>query len=332
MKPLLTLLLLLSGLASAGELVPVLMPDGGAGIGFDDLGYAPTYKKVIVPGGRTGRIFLVDPYSKKAGPYGRFSAEKDYQGGHGEGVTSAVEGSGLLFGTDRNTESVAAVDPKSGKEVSRSKLRGHPDYVRFVPGLREVWVSEPDNEKIEIFSLSAKGELKSEAEIAVPGGPEFLLIDSSRGRAYCNTWKDETLAVDLKSRTIAARWNNGCVGSRGLALDENKGFLIVGCEEGKAVVLDAGKDGKTLSTLSSGKGVDVIAYAPSLGHLYLPGADSATMAVMSLDAKGKLGLIRVVATAKHSHCVTADAQAGAWVCDPDHGRMLYLKDESAPVR
>lgn len=322
-------------LAAQPGLLPVPMPGGGAGIGFDDLGYAAALGKVLVPGGRTGRIFLVDPKTGKITALGGFSSEKDYQGGHGEGVTSADEGRGLIFGSDRNAVAVHAVDAKTGEVVVTAKLGGGPDYVRYVSPTDEVWVSEPNKERIEIFSLTTADKapaLTAAGTIFVPGGPESLIIDATRSRAYTHTWGGETLALDLKQRRIVARWKNGCSGSRGIALDEKRGWLFAGCDEGKAVVLDAGRGGAILSSVSAGAGVDVIAYNPALRHLYLPGADSATMAVLAVSDAGRLSLVRSVKTAQGAHCVAADASGGAWVCDPNHGRLLFLEDSEKSAR
>ena len=310
-----------------GAAVAVPMP-GGGGIGFDDLGFAPGLKKIIAPGGRTGKIFLVDPATRKVSSLGGFTAGSDYKGGHGEGVTSADEGRGLLFGTDRNLGAVVAVDPKTGKVVATAKLSGGPDYVRYVPSTGELWVTEPDSKKIEIFSFSSDQKISMEktGEIAVPGGPESLVIDETRNRAYTHTWKDESLAIGLKSRSIEARWPNRCKSSRGIALDPRRAFLFAGCDEGKAVVLDAAHDGRILSSLEAGRGVDVIAYAEGARHLYLPGAESATMAILGVSDAGELKLLRTVKTARGAHCAAADGSGGAWVCDPDHGRLLFIKD------
>ncbi|HXT00207.1 MAG TPA: hypothetical protein VN915_06000 [Elusimicrobiota bacterium] len=331
------LLSVVASSASAKDLdsTSVPMPGGGAGIGFDDLGYAPGLNKMLVPGGRTGRLFLVDPGTRKVSSVGGFTPEKDYKRGHGEGVTSADEGRGLLFGTDRNRGAVVAVDPKTGAALASAKLSGGPDYVRYAAPTGELWVSEPSAEKIELFTLSggtAALTIAKAGEISVPGGPESLVIDAARGRAYAHTWKGESLAIGLKSRAVEARWANGCTGSRGIALDETRGFLFAGCDEGKAVVLDAAHGGKVLSSLESGKGVDVIAYSERLRHLYLPGADSATMAIIAVGDDGTLKLLKTLKTAKGAHCAAADESGGAWVCDPDAGRLLYFKDGGGASR
>src|SRR5213079_2615117 len=101
-----------------------------------------------------------------------------------------------------------------------------------------------------------------------------LVIDGAGGRAYTHLWSGTSVVIDIKSRSIIARWPNQCDGSRGIAYDERSHFLFAGCAEGKAVVMDAAHDGKVLSTAPSGSGVDIIDYDPARRHLYLPGARS----------------------------------------------------------
>jgi len=122
------------------------------------------------------------------------------------------------------------------------------------------------------------------------------------------------------------RWANGCAGSRGIALDAERGFLFAGCAEGKAVVLDVNRKGAILSTLSAGAGVDIIAYSPRLKHLYLPGGTSETMAILEVSKAGKLSLLATVKTARGAHCAAADDLHQVWICDPDRGRLLLVGD------
>ncbi len=310
---------------------PIALPDGAPGIGFDDLRWAPGLRKVLAPAGRTGKLDLVDPATHAVTAIAGFSAEAKYGGGHDDSVTSADEGAGLLFATDRTKQSLSVVDPASASIKSSTKLATEPDYVRFVGKTGEVWVTEPDGEQIEIFKLDG-GALKSIARIKVPGGPESLVIDGVRGRAYSNLWKSATVAIDVEKRAIVEHWENGCGGSRGLALDEKRGFLFVGCAEGRAVTLDAAHGGKVLSSEKSATGVDIIDYGPSLAHLYVPGGKSAAMTVFAVAPSGALGRLGEVPTAAGAHCVVADDRAQAWVCDPSHGRLLLVEDRFGEVK
>jgi hypothetical protein len=262
-----------------------------------------------------------------------FSKEAKYAGGHGAGTTSADEAGNLLVATDRNERKVLVVDPAKAAIVGGAKLAAGPDYVRWVASRREVWVTEPNAQQIEVFTLAATGELGLAATIKVPGGPESLVIDATRGRAYTHQWGDVSHSIDLGTRAIVGTWKNGCKGSRGIALDEARGYLFVGCDEGKAVVLDVAHDGKRLSSLEPGvNGVDVIAYNPTLAHLYLPGEDSKTMAILGVGAGGALGTLAIAPTAAGAHCVSEDDRGGAWVCSPDEGKLLYYNDTLPAAR
>lgn len=305
----------------------VELPGGSPGIGFDDLRFAPSLGVVLVPAGRSGFLDLVDPTSGKVTSIPGFSESGKWGGGHGQGVTSADEGAGLLFATDRTSGDLVLIDPKTGKIVSRTKLGGPPDYVRFVPATKELWVTEPDSERIEIFAFGNDGipTARSVGVIPVKGGPESLVIDSKHGRAYSHLWDGKTVAIDIAGRSVVATWKNGCRGSRGIALDEGRGQLFVGCAEGKAVVLSAA-DGRELSTASSGDGVDIIDYDSGSRRLFLPGGKSATMAIFDVSAEGKLSLIRIVPTAEGSHCVAAAPKGTSFVCDPKKGRLLVFRN------
>ncbi|HZE88449.1 MAG TPA: hypothetical protein VE404_02820 [Verrucomicrobiae bacterium] len=312
---------------------PFPLPGASGSIGFDDLAFVPKLKRVVIPAGRAGSLYLIDPATKAADPVTGFSAEAPGKTGHGEGVTSADFGRGLLFTTDRTTKKLDVVDPFSKKIVSSAPLSGGPDYVRWVEKTEELWVTEPEDDRIEIFSLPAGAAPVPEhkAFLKVPGGPESLVIDGDH--AYTNLWEDATIALDVKERSIAGHWPNGCKGSRGLALDAKRGFLFVGCAEGRAAVLDARHGGKLLDATSAGDGVDIISFDPGLSHLYFPGGKSATMAILGVADSGKLSLLGTVKTAEGSHCVVADDQHQAWVCDPKAGGLLLVADtlpEAAP--
>ena len=326
-------LLCIGMLAASGALTPtpLELPGGAGGIGFDDMGFAPSLRKVLVPAGRSGNLDLVDPDNKQVTAIGGFSSRKSFGGGHGQGVTSADGGRGLLFATDRDAKRLDVIDSPTQSVIATASLASGPDYVRYVSTTGEVWVTEPGAERIEVFSLPRSGVPKpTHAEfISIPGGPESLIVDNKRGRAYTHLWTDTTVAIDLKSRGIAARWKNGCRGSRGVAIDDARGLLFVGCEEGKLSVLDL-TTGAQLGSASSGSGVDIIAYNPHLGHAYLPGEESATMAIIGISATGSAKVLDTVKTVEGAYCVAADDRGNAYVCDPRGGRVLLIADTLSP--
>jgi hypothetical protein len=323
-----TLVVALALAAAAEALSPIALPGADGPVGFDDLRFSTELRRVVVPAGRTGRVVLVDPEDHATEAIAGFSSSRRAGRGHGESTTSADTGEGLVFASDRTRQELVVADPKAKKIVTRVKLGGGPDYVRWVAPLREVWVTEPGKKVVETFRLEggAAPKLTRTGTIAVPDGPESLEIDAGRRRAYANTWHDVTMEIDLQSRKVSAQWKNGCGGARGLALDPRRGFVFVGCDEGKAVALDAGHDGKVVGEARSGNGVDVIAYAADLSHLYVPGADAADLTIVGVASDGALTVLGKFPTAHEAHCVTADDRKNAYVCDPEHGRLLALRD------
>jgi DNA-binding beta-propeller fold protein YncE len=275
----------------------------------------------MAPGGRTGNLALVDAATHKVTAISGFGADPLYFGGHGQGPTSVDEGGGFLFVTDRTTRKLALVDPAGRRIVSTVGLGASPDYVRFVAATSELWVTEPDAEQLEVFSLSGS-QLARATAISTLGGPESLVIDRTRDRAYTHLWGGATVSIDVHSRTIVETWGNGCIRSRGIALDEARGFLFAGCDEGRGTTLDVANGGATLGNLTVGSGVDVIDYSPLLMRLYLPGKDAGTMAIADVSVTGSLSLRSTVPTLGGAHCVTADDRGNAWVCDPDNGELL----------
>jgi len=312
---------------TSDRFTPVPLPGANGGIGFDDLTFAPRLGRLVAPAGRTGKLDLIDPATREAVAVDGFATTEGHARGHEQGTTSADEGGAFIFAIDRTTKRLDVVDPKQRKIVANAPLGGSPDYVRWVESTREVWVTEPDNDRIEIFAVAGTPPKPSHAAfIKVDGGPESLVIDNKRQRAFTHLWKASSVAVDLHSRSTIATWHNGCSGSRGIALDESRGFLFAGCSEGKAFTIDVDHDGKPIGSATTGNGVDVIAYSASLKHLYVPGAASATMTILDVKDTGELVTLATLPTAKGAHCVAADDQGGVWVCDPEEGRILYLKD------
>ena len=166
----------------------------------------------------------------------------------------------------------------------------------------------------------------------MPEAPESLVVDPASHRAYTNTFHDETIAIDVDSRSVAARWPNHCRGARGLALDAARGLLFVGCDEGKAVALDVAHGGTRTGEAKAGDGVDVIAYSPRLGHLYVPAAQGANLTVLGVGSRGELVPLGTLATAPEAHCAAADDRGNVYVCDPQKGRLLVFRDGYPPSR
>jgi hypothetical protein len=231
-----------------------------------------------------------------------------------------------LYVTDRTRGTLVAVDPGAKSIEGGTALSAEPDYVHFVESTHELWVTEPAADRIEVFKLDADGVPVSDGFISVENGPESIVVDAARGRVYTHRWQKSTVAIDVATRAIVAEWPNGCMASRGIALDEARGWLFSGCHEGTAAVLDVEHDGAIISMFARGSGFDVIGYDPVLRHLDLAGGSCGCLIMLGVTSQGQLQLLERVEAPSSTHCVTADDAHHAWVCDPVGGRLLRVDD------
>jgi hypothetical protein len=305
--------------------IPIALPGGEGGIGLDDLGYSATLNRVLVPGGRTGKLFLVDPSNNAVSAISGFGTAKGYSGGHRDGITSVSEGEGLLFVTDRTSRELCIVDPKKKSIVSRAPLGASPDYVRWIDPTHEIWVTEPESTRFEVFRLE-EGKPPHAVHVtavAIEGrGPESMVPDLRHRRAYTNV-AGGTAAIDMRLHSPTALWDNQCNGASGIALDAARGFLFVACFQGGVRVLDLAS-GAIVDSTQLGAGVDIISYSPELEHLYVPSGRTQTLTILSVSNGGKLTPLGEIHGTADSHSVAAAGKV--FLSDQVKGRLLTVTD------
>jgi hypothetical protein len=311
---------------AGGGVTSIALPNGAPGIGFDDLQWARKIHKVLAPAGRSGTLDLVDPDTLAVEVVEGFSKSDSFSSGsHGAGTTSADEAGSVILALDHESQSLRLVDPTTRSIKQTGPVSASPDYVRFVAQTGEAWVTQPFT-GIEVLTVPASGAPEHSATIDISGGPEGLVIDSKRGRAYTNSFTGQTYAVELASRKVVETWPNGCGLSLGLALDVERGFVIVACQAGSVVVLDAANAGAKLGELKQGAGLDVLSYDPGLHHLYVQGSSSGDLGIVGISAKGEPTLLGTLKTTEGSSTSTTDENGRIFVADPAAGALLVVRD------
>jgi DNA-binding beta-propeller fold protein YncE len=311
------------------------LPGTTGPIYFDDMVYDAKLGKVLIPANETGKLVLIDPSTRKVQDIAGFTPQKNASG-QMEGITSITTGRDVLFTTNRGALSLSVIDPTSGSIISSTAVMSIPDYVRYISATGEVWVTESAMGQIEVFSLPAGKNTAPvhSGVIPVPDGPESLVIDKLNGLAYTNRpGKGLTEVINVFTHNIVKEWGNGCSQARGLALDEKNGFLFVACQEGKIVILDTNNGGAQLTSQTFGGDLNLISYNPSLQHLYLPSSASALLVIFKVaktvngsQINATLSELGTADTALGSGCVISDDHNNIWVCDPNHGQVLLIRD------
>jgi hypothetical protein len=327
------------GAAPKTDTIP--MPGGETGIGFDDLIYSTRLHRMLVPGGWTGRVNLVNPDTLEVTSISGFSAEASWtEGDDTKGVGCVDEGNGLVFVGDRTTWEVGVVDPAQRKILTKVKLAGYPDYLRYVESTGELWVSEPLAGQIEVMKGAKDGNPVQDALIPFPGGlalaPQALVIDQTRGLALTmHLAKGEVVAIDVKARQELGPWPTGCASSHGLvAIDEKRGYLFPGClDKARVAVLDLNNGGALLDSFELGAGSALVAFSSKLNHFYLRGDPGTPLAFLGVSNGGKLRHLStfdmtfaVPQKPAKAHCLAADDLGGVWSCDSYAGTILRYRD------
>jgi hypothetical protein len=318
----------------AGQPQTISLTEHARDLDLDDMLYFKALRRVVVPGAQTGNLHLIDPTSNQVTAV---SVVKPSDGDEG-GVTSAALDGKLLFTADVGAGEVAIVDLPKSMVVGRAKMAGKADYMRLSASTNELWITEPREEgRIEIFSI-VHGQhpgLTRAAVIAVPGGPEALVLDESAGVAFTNTFGDKTMMINIKDRSIRESWSNGCGeykrmahGARGLAYDESAHILYVACMQGKVIGLDVHDHGKIVANVDADPSVDMIAFNANTHHLFVPSTVKGVLTVFAANKQGALTKIAQYATAVGSHCVITNGDDQAYACDPQHGQVIVIADST----
>jgi DNA-binding beta-propeller fold protein YncE len=296
---------------------------------MDYIAYDRANRRVWVPAGNTGSVYVIDVADDRIRRIEGFpTAEVERRGRKRTVGPSAVAlGGGVAYIGNRGDSSVCAVDAASLERGACVKLDTMPDGLAYVAATREVWVTTPRANSLVI--LDASGGLASIARktnVALPGQPEGYAVDDGRGLFYTNLEdKDQTLVLDLRSHAVSQTWLPGCGsdGPKGLAIDTAARVLFVACSD-KVLALDAAHEGKKLSSLDVGDGLDNIDYLPPRHALYAAAARAGTLTVATVDAAGALTAATVVATAPGARNAVATVEGAAYATDSPEGKVLVV--------
>ncbi len=329
-------------------------------VSFNELTYDSQLRRVIIPAAETGQVALVNPADQQVQLISGFSRQADIANPIIGATSVAVEG-GFLFGLDQATKSIKTIQLSTGVMISSTPVQAAPEYIRFVSATNELWVTEKSLHQIEVFSVSEDEPpvLQSTGIISVPNGPEGLAVDDLRGLAFTNR-PDQSLTdvIQVMTHSVIAQWGSGCSSAKGMALDENDGYLFVACQEGKLVVMDINNDGFQVTSQNFGGDLGAVAYNPALHHAYLPSGVSGVVAVFQLQNQpvmpestvatgvtpegnsgvtsgptpvlhinASLRLLGSADTAINAKCVATDENNNIWVCDPNNGQVFTIHDD-----
>lgn len=209
------------------------------------------------------------------------------------------------FATSGGTGEVVVFDLENLKTVGKIKAGENPDAIYYDPSSKNVFAFNGKSKDISVIDPVG---MKTLGKVDVGGKPEFATGDGT-GHIYFNVEdKNEMQVLDTKTNQIVAHYPLApCEEPTGLSRDPQMGSLIVGCGNGKAVIVNP-KNGKVLQTFVVGDGVDATAF-DSRRKLDYISAGEGTLTV--LEAR-RTGFTKVadVKTAPSARTLAVDEKTG----------------------
>ena len=319
------------------QLRPINLPGASGQVALDYFAYDRETGKVWVPASNTGSVDVIDGATDAVSHVTGFATGEIERRGRKivVGPTSATVGDGVIYIGNRGDATLCAIDARTlarGECVPVSVDRTvTPDGVVYVAATREIWVTlrtkSGDNtpaKSLEIFDASDPNHLKPKTKIPLDGLAEGYAVDNHRGLFYTNIEDTgSTVAIDVRTHKIIAKWNPGSSDLQGLALDTARHFLFVACGD-HVVNLDAAHDGKILDSLQTGAGLDNIDYSPDAKILYAAASQAATLSIAEVGDDGKFHLKATVPTVKGARGVVAARGETAYFIDPAEGCIVKV--------
>ena len=147
---------------------------------------------------------------------------------------------------------------------------------------------------------------KIDEPIKLGGSPEFLAADGS-GKVFINIMnKNNVEAVDLKQRKVIATWPVAPGGTPvGMAIDPGSHHLFIGCRKPQMLVEMSTTDGKVLSSVPIGAGVDATGFLD--GQAVASTADGNL--TIAAEKGGKLEVVQTVKTSQGARTLGIDTAA-----------------------
>jgi hypothetical protein len=138
------------------------------------------------------------------------------------------------------------------------------------------------------------------------GKPEFGVADPKAGRVYDNLEdKNQVAVIDTKTHEVVNHWPTA-PGEEpsGMAIDVAHHRLFPGCGNKLMLMMDS-TDGKVVSSVPIGAGVDATAFDPGT-QLAFSSCGDGTVTIAHEDAPDKLTIVQVLKTEPRAKTMTLD--------------------------
>ena len=265
---------------------------GGDG-GWDYLTYDPAGKRLFISRGT--RVMVVDP--AKGSVIGEIP---NTPGIHGIALAQDLNKG---FTSNGRENSVTVFDLKTLKETDRIKIEGeNPDAILYDPASKRIFTFNGRSKNATVIDATNN---KVVGTVPLDGKPEFGVADG-KGMVFVNIEdKGELTSIDARKAAVLNTWPiTGCEEPSGLAMDQKNRRLFPVCGNKVMAVVNA-DNGKVVTTIPIGQGVDAAGFDPSTNLAFASNGDG-TLTVVHEDSADKYSVVSNAPTQRSARTMALD--------------------------
>ncbi len=253
----------------------------------------------------TGRLFIshgmvTQVIDSKTGAL--LGTIQDTKGVHGIALDQEDNKAFISCGRD---SSVVIVNLSNLKFIAKVKVTGaNPDAILYDKFSGKVFVYNGRSANATVIDSKTNAVI---ATIPLAGKPEFSVTDG-KGNVYVNI-EDKSLITVIDSRTLKVLNSWPLAPGEepsGLAIDNENHRLFSVCNNKTMVVMDA-QNGKIISSLEIGEGVDGCAFDPVLKRAYSSNGEG-TVTVVQEENANKFSVLQTIETRKGARTICIDTR------------------------
>jgi DNA-binding beta-propeller fold protein YncE len=208
------------------------------------------------------------------------------------------------FISDGRGQAVVVVDLATFKVIKTIPLTAtDEDGIIYDPFSKKVFVFCGDSKSTCVIDPKT---LELDKTIDLGGGPEFAASDG-KGLVYNNIEDLSSMKViDTKTMTVKETWPLApCGGPTGLAYDATHKRLFTGCRTNKGLSVVDATNGKVITTLPIGAGVDAVVYDEP-DHLIFCSNGDATTTIIRQESADNYSVVQTLATRPRAKTMAMD--------------------------
>lgn len=223
------------------------------------------------------------------------------KGVHGIAIVNEVNKG---FISDGKAGAVVVVDLSTFKVIKTIQMPvKDEDAIIYDPYSKRVFVFNGESKNTCVIDIHSLELVKT---IDLGGGPEFAVSDG-KGLIYNNIEDLNSLKViDTKTMAVKASYPlSPCGQPTGIAFDAANQRLFTGCRTNKGLSVVDARNGKVITTLPIGAGVDAVVYDADDKLIFVSNGD-ATATVIRQESADKYTVIQTLTTVPRAKTMAMD--------------------------